>query len=84
MYHLETIIPAVKRVRIPITRDQALLLLLAFNELMLGVETYIAHLISGTIVPYEWIPILFGPIAFILLLLAGLLALRRRSLATVY
>jgi hypothetical protein len=83
MYYLAEVVPVVKRVRIPLTRGQVLLLLLAFNELMLGVETYIAHLISGTIVPYEWIPILFGPIAFILLLLAGFLALRRRSLATV-
>jgi hypothetical protein len=82
MYNLATIVPAVKRVRIPLTRDQVLLLMLAFNELMLGVETYIAHLISGTIVPYEWIPILFGPISCVLLLLAGLLALRKRKLAT--
>lgn len=83
MYHLATIPPMVRKVRVPLTRDQVLLLVLAFNELMLGVETYIAHLISGTIVPYEWIPIIFGPSAFILLLLAGLLALRRRALATV-
>lgn len=83
MYYLAIALPAVKRMRIPLTRDQVLLLLLAFNELMLGVETYIAHLISGTIVPYEWIPILFGPIACVLLLLAGFMALRRRTLATV-
>jgi hypothetical protein len=83
MYHLATISPVVKKVRIPFTRDQVLLLVLAFNELMLGVETYIAHLISGTIVPYEWIPIIFGPVSCVLLLLAGFLALRRRALATV-
>ena len=83
MYHLSTIYPPVKNIYIPLTRDQTMLLMLAFNELMLGAETYIAHLISGTIVPYEWIPILFGPIACILLLLAGLLALDRRALATV-
>ncbi len=40
----------------------------AMNEIMLGVETYLAHLISGTIVPHEWIPIIFGPIAGVLLL----------------
>lgn len=60
-----------------------MLLMAAMNEIMLGAETYLAHLISGTIVPYEWIPIIFGPVAGLLLLAAGLLALRRRFLATI-
>ena len=83
MYHLATVFPFVKRIRIPLTRDQAMLLMLALNELLLGLETYIAHSTSGTIVPKEWIPIIFGPVAGILLILAGLLALRRRSLAAI-
>lgn len=83
MYHLSTIYPSVKKLHIPFTRDQILLIMLAFNELVLGVETYIAHLISGTIVPFEWIPILFGPTASVLLLLTGLIALKKRPLATV-
>jgi hypothetical protein len=83
MYHLATVIPIIKRVRIPVTRDQAMLLMLAFNELLLGLETYLAHSINGTIMPKEWIPIIFGPTAGICLFLAGLLAIRRRSLATV-
>ncbi len=83
MYHLATVFPFVRRVRIPFTRDQAMLLMLAFNELLLGVETFLAHSISGTIMPKEWIPIIFGPTAGICLFLAGLLAIPRRSLATV-
>ena len=83
MYHLETVFPFIKRVRIPVTRDQAMLLMLAFNELLLGVETYLAHSISGTIMPKEWIPIIFGPVAGVLLALAGILALRKRTLAAV-
>jgi hypothetical protein len=83
MYHLATVFPIIRRVRVPITRDQAMLLMLAFNELLLGVETYLAHSISGTIMPKEWIPIIFGPVAGILLFLVGLLALRQRTLATV-
>jgi hypothetical protein len=83
MYHLATVFPFIKRVRIPITRDQAMLLMLAFNELLLGVETYLAHSISGTIMPKEWIPIIFGPVAGVLLGLAGILALRKRTLAAV-
>jgi hypothetical protein len=83
MYHLATVFPPIRRVRIPVTRDQAMLLMLAFNELLLGVETYLAHSISGTIMPKEWIPIIFGPVAGILLFLAGLLAIRKRSVATV-
>lgn len=75
--------PAVRRIRLPLSRDQVMLLMAATNEILLGLETYIAHLISGTIVPHEWIPILFGPIAGIILLFAGLIALRNRPLATV-
>lgn len=83
MYHLGTAFPRLRRYSLPLSRDQVMLLMLALNELLLGLETYIAHLISGTIVPYEWIPILFGPTAGVLLLAAGLLAQRRRFLATV-
>ncbi len=83
MYHLATVFPIIKRVRIPITRDQAMLLMLALNELLLGLETYLAHSISGTIMPKEWIPIIFGPVAGILLIIAGLIAIRRRTLAVI-
>jgi hypothetical protein len=58
-----------------------MLLMLALNEILLGLETYLAHSTSGTIMPKEWIPIIFGPLAGILLVLAGLLAIRKRSLA---
>jgi hypothetical protein len=81
MYHLATVFPFIKRVRIPVTRDQAMLLMLALNELLLGLETYLAHSISGTIMDKDWIPIIFGPVAGVLLFLAGLLALRNRTLA---
>jgi hypothetical protein len=83
MYPLAAMFPGVRRARIPLTRDQTMLLMAALNEILLGLETYIAHLISGTIVPYEWIPILFGPIAGVFLLLAGLVAVRNRPLATI-
>lgn len=83
VYPLAVMFPGVRRFKIPLTRDQAMLLMAAFNEILLGLETYIAHLISGTVVPFEWIPIIFGPIAGILLILAGLLAQRNRPLATV-
>lgn len=69
--------------RVPLTRDQLMLLLAALNGLLLGLDHYLAHLVSGTIVPREWIPIIFEPTAGALLLLAGIVALRRRSLATV-
>jgi len=67
----------------PFTRDQLMLLMAAVNEFFLAVDIYLAHSISGTITRNEWIPIIFGPIASGLLLFAGLLALRRRGLATV-
>lgn len=61
-----------------------MLLIAAVNEIFLGVDIYLAHSISGTIVPNEWIPIIFGPVAGILLLIAGLIALRWRNIATVF
>lgn len=54
----------------------------ATNELFLGVDIYLAHSISGSITPNEWIPIVFGPVAGVILLIAGLIALRDRPLAT--
>lgn len=83
MYHLATLFPPVQRVRLPLTRDQIMLLMAATNEIFLGIDIYLAHSISGTIVPNEWIPIVFGPVAGALLLLAGLIALQQRPLATV-
>jgi hypothetical protein len=68
--------------RLPLTRDQLMLIMAAINEIFLGIDTYLAHQISGTIVPREWIPILFGPTAGLLLFVAGLIALRRRPLAS--
>ena len=81
MYYLATILPVVRRLKIPLSRDQVMLLMVAFNEFMLAVEIYLAHSISGTIVPYEWIPIIFGVIAGVLLGFAGIVALRNRPLA---
>lgn len=83
MYHLATIFPPVARARLPLSRDQVMLLMAAANEILLGVDTYLAHSLSGTIRPYEWIPIIFGPTSGGVLLLAGLIALRQRPLATV-
>lgn len=54
----------------------------AFNEIMLGLDTLLAHVLNNTIQPREWIPIIFGPIAGVLLLVSGLIALRNRKTAT--
>jgi hypothetical protein len=82
-YYLATVFPFLRRIRLPLTRDQFMLLLAAINELFLGIDTYIAHSTTGTIKPLEWIPIIFGPVAGILLLVAGLVALRRRMAANI-
>lgn len=81
MYHLASVFPFIRRFRLPVSRDQVMLLLMAVNMVFLGVDTYLAHSLSGTIRPLEWIPIIFGPVAAGLLLLGGLIALRRRPLA---
>lgn len=83
MFLLAKLFPPAERLRrFPLSRDQLMLLMAATNQLFLGIDIYLAHKISGTIVPNEWIPIIFGPLAAGLLLLAGLIALRRRPLAT--
>ncbi len=69
--------------RLPLSRDQMMMLMVAINEIFLGVDIYLAHSVSGTIVPREWIPIMFGPLAGVMLLIAGIIALRQRPLATV-
>ena len=84
MYLLAVMFPWLLKIRLPVTRDQIMLVMAAITLIVLGVETYLAHLISGTIVPYEWIPIIFGPVAGILLIVSGLLAVRNRSLANVF
>jgi len=83
MYLLAEAFPFVKRFRIPFQRDQVMLLLAAFNELVLGVDTYLAHSITGTLKAGEWIPVIFGLAAGILLFLAGWIARFRRSLANI-
>ena len=81
MYLLAEIFPWVRRIRIPFSRDQWMLLMAAVNEIILGLDTYLAHSISGTIRSGEWVPIFFGPAAGVLLFVAGLIALRKRLLA---
>lgn len=82
-YYLAEVAPAIRRLRIPLVRDQWMLLMLAVNEILIGVETYLAHSISDKMVPGEWIPILFGPAAGIILFVAGLIAFRRRMTANI-
>jgi hypothetical protein len=83
VYHLATIFPKLEGRKLPLSRDQIILLLAAVNEIILGVDIFLAHNISGTIVPNEWIPIIFGPLAGILLLISGIIAIRRRDIATI-
>lgn len=80
-YPLADLIPLLRRWRLPFNRDQAMLTLTAVNVFFLGVDIYLAHSLSGTIVPYEWIPIVFSPIAGGVLLLAGWIAMKNRQAA---
>lgn len=83
MSHLSQAFPSLRRLdALPLSRDQIMMLMAATNLIFLGIDIVLAHSISGTIVPYEWIPIIFGPTAGALLLVAGLIAMRNRPLAT--
>jgi hypothetical protein len=82
VYYLATAFPRLQRLgRLPLSRDQLMLLMVATNEIFLAIDIFLAHSISGTIRPNEWIPIVFGLVAGALLLFAGLVAVRNRPLA---
>lgn len=82
MHLLAELSPRIGERRLPLSRDQCFLLLAAFNQIFIGIDIYLAHSISGTVTPREWIPIVFGITAGMALLAAGWLAPRNRSLAT--
>lgn len=73
----QTRIPGIGIFRLPVTRNDLLLLLVAFTEIGTGLETYLAHLISGGVKPMEAIPVIFGPSAGLLLLIAMAMRLRQ-------
>lgn len=75
-----TRIPGIGDLRLPVTRNDMLLLLVALAEIGIGVETYLAHLISGSIKPAEAIPVVFGPVAGLILLFALYLRIARKSI----
>ena len=83
MYPLEIISPLFRKIRIPFTRDQIMLLMIALNEILLGFETYSAHIISGTIVPNEWFPIVLGPVCGVILVFSILIQKRMARIASI-
>jgi hypothetical protein len=81
---LDVLLPrAAWRRRLPLGRDQSMLLLAAVSEALSGLDAWLAHHASGTVRGAEWVPTIFGPLAGATLLVAGLIALRRRTLASV-
>jgi hypothetical protein len=75
--YLEVLFPRFSKIRFPLSRDQLFLIMVAVNEIFLGIDIYLAHLISGTIVPREWIPIIFGPLAGVTLFFSGWLVKKK-------
>lgn len=82
MNYLAMVFPALQRHRIPFSRDQAMLAMAAFNLIMLGVDSFLAHGLNLTILPREWIPIIFGFVGGTTLFIAGVIAIRKRNLAS--
>lgn len=68
-----TLFPPLRRVRLPLARDTALLLFVALNEALMGMESYLAHNMNGTLRFNEWIPVISGPAISGALLLALLI-----------
>lgn len=75
--HMTTIVPFLEKVRLPVSRDQAMLLFVVLNEIIMGFETFLAHKLNGTIRFNEWIPIVCGPLFGIMLLAAFFAAPRK-------
>lgn len=73
-------VPGIGEFVLPIPRSDLLLILVAFNEIMVGLESYLAHLISGGVKPMESIPVIFGPMAGIILLFAIYLRIGRNAI----
>lgn len=84
MSYMATVFPPARRLeRLPFSRDQLMLLMAAINELFLSVDIFLAHSASGQITRSEWIPIVFGAVAGLLLLLSGVIAFRSRPTAVI-
>ncbi|MBN1249740.1 MAG: hypothetical protein JXC32_18905, partial [Anaerolineae bacterium] len=65
-----------------VSLDQAYQLFIALNLLLLGVETSLAHVSNGTLLPGEWVPMVFGPIAATLVVIGHFARIRRRRWAS--
>lgn len=74
-------IPGIGEVVLPVSRNDLLLILVAMNLIMVGLESYLAHLISGGIKPAESIPVVFGPLAGFTLFAALYFRLRHHMVA---
>jgi|GEM_PF-215533 len=73
-------IPGIGEFHLPLSRNDLLLLLVAFAEIGMGFEIYLAHSISGfELKPAEWIPVIFGPLAGIAFIIAVGLRIRAKG-----
>ncbi len=74
-----TRVPGIGTFKLPLKRDDLMLILVAFNMVAIGFETYLAHLISGGIKPGEAIPVGFGPVAGVIMVVALFLRIRGKA-----
>ena len=79
--HITTVVPFLEKVRLPVSRDQAMLFFVVLNEMIMGFETYLAHSLNGTIRFREWIPIVCGPLFGVMLLTAFAIAFKKPKAA---
>ncbi|MBI5928634.1 MAG: hypothetical protein HY862_04955 [Chloroflexi bacterium] len=77
-----TRIPGIGVFKLPLTRNDLMLILVGFNLIAVGFETYLAHMISGHIKPAEAIPVVLGPLAGLIVFAALYLRLIRKAMTT--
>ncbi|MCX6645420.1 MAG: hypothetical protein NTY09_03550, partial [bacterium] len=84
MYYLAILFPKLLGDRpLPFTRDQVMMWMIVINEFFLGVDHFLAHMISGNIWNQELYPIIAGPVTGVFLIIAILMERKSRLASSI-
>jgi hypothetical protein len=84
MYYLAILFPRLLEGKaLPFTRDQVMMWMIVINEFFLGVDHFLAHMISGGIWRQELYPIIAGPVTGVFLVIAILMERKNKIASSV-